>query len=127
MSNSRPAVDRFDHLFLATAKFDALLAFYNEVLGWAVVTQWGSKKEGRGVVLSGGGIKLVLAEKHAGDPGPHPQVYLDIHDVDTRFRMIPKGDHVVAKPEDTHWGTRRFVVRDPDGNLIAFEERKRGG
>lgn len=127
MSNSRPAVDRFDHLFIATAKYDALLEFYHTVLGWAVVTQWGSKQEGRGAVLSGGGIKLVLAEKDEDDRGPHPQVYLDIHNVDTRFKMMPPGDHVVVRPEATHWGTRRFVVRDPDGNLIAFEEHKRGG
>ena len=25
-------------------------------------------------------------------------------------------------PEPTHWGTRWFVARDPDGNLIAFEQ-----
>jgi hypothetical protein len=25
--------------------------------------------------------------------------------------------------EATHWGTRWFVVRDPDGNLVAFEQR----
>jgi hypothetical protein len=30
---------------------------------------------------------------------------------------------VVVKPEATHWGTRWFVVRDPDGNLIAYEQR----
>jgi uncharacterized glyoxalase superfamily protein PhnB len=29
---------------------------------------------------------------------------------------------VVAPPGPTHWGTRWFVVRDPDGNTIAFEE-----
>ena len=51
-----------------------------------------------------------------------PNVHLDIHDIDARFKMLPKGEHVVVKPEATHWGTRWFVVRDPDGNLIAFEE-----
>jgi uncharacterized glyoxalase superfamily protein PhnB len=57
-----------------------------------------------------------------------PNVHLDIHDVDARFSKIPKGAHVVKEPEETHWGTRWFVVRDPDGNLIAFEEvHGRGG
>jgi uncharacterized glyoxalase superfamily protein PhnB len=55
-------------------------------------------------------------------------VHLDIHDLDARFKALPKGVDVVTKPEKTHWGTRWFVVRDPDGNLIAFEElRPRGG
>lgn len=26
------------------------------------------------------------------------------------------------RPELTHWGTRWFVARDPDGNLLAFEQ-----
>ena len=49
-------------------------------------------------------------------------MHLDIHDVEQRFRKIGAGGHVVAKPEDTPWGTRWFVLRDPDGNLIAFEQ-----
>ena len=49
-------------------------------------------------------------------------MHLDIHDIDERFRVLPKGTHVVIEPQSTHWGTRWFVVRDPDGNLIAFEE-----
>jgi uncharacterized glyoxalase superfamily protein PhnB len=55
-------------------------------------------------------------------------MHLDIHDIDARFRALPKGAHVVSEPAQTHWGTRWFVVRDPDGNLIAFEElHGRGG
>jgi uncharacterized glyoxalase superfamily protein PhnB len=29
---------------------------------------------------------------------------------------------VVVRPEQTHWGMRWFVVKDPDGNLLAFEQ-----
>ena len=54
------AADHFDHLFVQPAAFDAALAFYRDVLGWAL---------------------------------------------------------------EFAWGTRWFVVRDPDGNLIAFEQR----
>ena len=31
---------------------------------------------------------------------------------------------VVVRPEATHWGTRWFVVADPDGNLIAYNQRR---
>ncbi len=134
MSNSRPSIDRFDHLLIAPSAFDKSLAFYRDVLGWAVVTTWGNPGEQSGAVLSGGGIKLVLAEQHAttdkprsqGVNGTRPNMHLDIHDVNMRFRVLPKGEHVVVEPEPTHWGTRWFVVRDPDGNLIAFEEHPRG-
>ncbi|HXZ49892.1 MAG TPA: VOC family protein [Usitatibacter sp.] len=119
--------DRFHHLFIAPKDFEASLAFYRDVLGWTVTRTWGGNGSGHGALLSGGGIELVLATPSTG--GRHaPTVHLDIHDIDARFRELPKGKHVVTKPEATPWGTRWFVVRDPDGNLIAFEEvRPRGG
>ena len=119
--------DRFHHLFIRPADFDASLAFYRDVLGWTVDHTWGGQGKERGAMLSGGGTKVVIAERDAestikGSDGSRPNVHLDIHDIDARFRSIPKGKHVVVEPEATHWGTRWFVVRDPDGNLIAFEE-----
>jgi catechol 2,3-dioxygenase-like lactoylglutathione lyase family enzyme len=119
--------DRFHHLFIRPVDFEASLAFYRDVLGWSVGTTWGGNGKERGAVLSGGGVKVVIAERPAessagGGDLARPQVHLDIHDIDARFRSLPKGVHVVIEPEPTSWGTRWFVVRDPDGNLIAFEE-----
>jgi catechol 2,3-dioxygenase-like lactoylglutathione lyase family enzyme len=119
--------DRFHHLFIKPADFEASLAFYRDVLGWSVTETWGGNGNSRGSVLSGGGMKVVLSERVAeakpnGAEDARPNVHLDIHDIDARFRSLPKGEHVVVEPQSTHWGTRWFVVRDPDGNLIAFEE-----
>ncbi len=121
-------IDRFHHLFITPDDFDASLAFYRDVLGWSVTDTWGGNGSGRGVAVSGGGVKVVIAEKTSvgkADGGlgtARPNVHLDIHDIDKRFGKLPKGAHVVREPEETHWGTRWFVVKDPDGNLIAFEE-----
>ena len=127
-------IDRFHHLFISPGDFEASLAFYRDVLGWTVTETWGGNGADRGAILSGGGVKVVIAQRSApgsadgGHDAPKPNVHLDIHDVDARFRKMPKGEHVVKEPEATHWGTRWFVVRDPDGNLIAFEEvHPRGG
>lgn len=126
--------DRFHHLLIAPKDYEASLAFYRDVLGWSITRTWGGAGEGRGAVLSSGGMKMVIAERSSeGGADDHlgeirPNVHLDIHDVDARFRALPKGTHVVREPERTPWGTRWFVVRDPDGNLIAFEElRGHGG
>lgn len=117
-------IDRFDHLFIAPQDFDASLAFYRDVLGWKVIASWEDDDKARGAVLSGGGVKVVIAESHRGttDEDRGPNLHLDIHNVDARFKKIPPGAHVKVAPEDTHWGTRWFVVSDPDGNLIAFEQ-----
>ena len=118
--------DRFHHLYIAPKDFEASLAFYRDALGWAVTRTWGGNGSGRGMVLSGGGIEVVLAEM-PGETRKVPRIHLDIHDIDARFRKLPPHTDVVTAPEATPWGTRWFVVRDPDGNLIAFEEvRPRG-
>ena len=120
--------DRFHHMLINPTDFEASLAFYRDVLGWSVTESWGGQGRGRGVSLSGGGMKVVLAEDTApgaADQGlgmARPNIHLDIHDIDARFRSLPQGTHVVRSPEETPWGTRWFVVRDPDGNLIAFED-----
>jgi catechol 2,3-dioxygenase-like lactoylglutathione lyase family enzyme len=118
-------IDRFHHLFINPADYDGSVAFYRDVLGWSVTRSWGGNGERRGSVLSGGGVKVVVAERD-GD-GLQPSVHLDIHDVDARFSKLPKGTHVVREPEETPWGTRWFVVQDPDGTVIAFEEVHRRG
>jgi catechol 2,3-dioxygenase-like lactoylglutathione lyase family enzyme len=121
-------IDRFDHLFYYVSDFERSLVFYRDTLGWSVVSLWGEAAGERGAVLSSGALKVVLAQHPlerglaVGQPG-RANVHLDIHDVDKRFQVLPQGDHVVVPPQDTHWGTRWFVVRDPDGNLIAFEEQ----
>jgi catechol 2,3-dioxygenase-like lactoylglutathione lyase family enzyme len=121
-------IDRFDHLHIQPDDFDRSLAFYRDTLGWSVVSSWGEAGSGRGAVLSGGAIKLVLAERsrYPATPSPNrPAIHLDIHDIDKRFSTLPPGDHVLVKPCASERGTRWFVVRDPDGNLIAFEEMNR--
>lgn len=121
-------IDRFHHLYITPDDFDRSLEFYRDVMGWTVSETWGGKGQPRGAALSGGGVKVVLGERSAESPGDdglgtaRPNVHLDIHDLEKRFAKLPKGSHVVRQPEATHWGTRWFVVKDPDGNLIAFEQ-----
>jgi catechol 2,3-dioxygenase-like lactoylglutathione lyase family enzyme len=124
-------IDRFDHLHLFPSDFDKSLAFYRDTLGWSVVEMSGEAASGRSAVLSGGAMKVVLTEGRAnGRIGANTrlEIHLDIHDIDKRFSAMPAGDHVVVPPGKRDRATHRFVVRDPDGNLIAFEEidRRRG-
>ena len=122
--------DRFDHLFVAPSDFDRAVAFYRDALGWRPVASWGGGNEPRGTVLDGGGIEIVLAEQHATDDhswshginGQRPTIHLVVDDLDDRFAALASTAQVIVAPEETHWGTRWFVVKDPDGNLIAYEQ-----
>jgi catechol 2,3-dioxygenase-like lactoylglutathione lyase family enzyme len=123
--------DRFDHLFIAPADFDRAVAFYRDSLGWRLTASWGGENEPRGTILNGGGVEIVLAERHPakdhswsqGINGHRPTVHLLVENLDDRFRELASKAEVVVKPEATHWDTRWFVVKDPDGNLIAYEQR----
>lgn len=122
-------IDRFDHLVIRPADFGRSLAFYRDTLGWPVVAQWGNDGEPRCAVLSGGAVKVVLVERKMGEVlDGRMELRLDIHDVERRFRSIPAGSHVISAPGERSPDSREFVVVDPDGNRIAFEEvhRSRG-
>ena len=122
--------DRFDHLFIAPADFDRAVAFYRDSLAWSPVADWGGEGEPRGIILDGGGMEIVLAERHDADDhswsdgmnGHRPTLHLTVDDLDQRFSELASVAKVVVGPEATHWGTRWFVVADPDGNLIAYEQ-----
>jgi catechol 2,3-dioxygenase-like lactoylglutathione lyase family enzyme len=126
------ANDRFDHVFVEPTSFDRSLAFYRDALGWSERFSWGGNGEPRGVCLaSAGGAAIVLAEPHPaadhskshGINGTRPTLHLMVDDVDVRHAELAAKGAALFAPEATHWGTRWFVARDPDGNLIAFEQR----
>jgi uncharacterized glyoxalase superfamily protein PhnB len=124
--------DRFDHLFVEPLSFDAAVSFYRDQLGWQELFSWGGPEEPRGVGLSGGGVSIVLAERHPaadhskshGIHGHRPTIHLAVADLDARHAGLAAKGLPLFPPEDTHWGTRWFVVRDPDGNLIAYEQAR---
>ncbi len=132
--------DRFDHLFISPRDYDASVAFYVEKLGWEVSETWQSEEGTRCCELSSSGVKLVLAERStsSGRGASHPwdanesgagadgrlMLHLDIHNLQKRFDQVPRGEHVVRQPEPQKIGPDWFVLKDPDGNLIAFNDRR---
>jgi len=122
--------DRFDHLFVQPGAFDASLAFYRDTLGWPLLFDWGGDVQPRGAALGTDAMRIVIAEAHPatdhskshGINGTRPTLHLRVDDLDARYAQIAPSGAALFAPEATHWGTRWFVARDPDGNLIAFEQ-----
>ncbi|MGZ3693010.1 MAG: VOC family protein [Bdellovibrionota bacterium] len=129
-------MEKFDHLFVQPIDFGKSFAFYTEALGWKVGYSHGDAKDaGRLAYLHYGEFKMVLAEDHdSADPSTKPAVYktkgkislhFDTPDVDETFKKIKPGSHVITAPENTHWGTRWFLVEDPDGNQFGWQGPKK--
>jgi uncharacterized glyoxalase superfamily protein PhnB len=123
--------DRFDHVFIQPSSFDSSLAFYRDGLGWQIQYAWGQPGEPRGACLSGGAMSVVIAEDHPADDkskshginGVRPTIHIAVEDVHARYVEVSKFGRVLFPPQATHWGTVWFVAQDPDGNLLAFEQK----
>ena len=124
------SADRFDHVFVQPGSFDESLAFYRDSLGWPVLFAWGGQGEPRGICLGSEAMRIVMAEPHPADDrskthginGTRPTVHLRVINIDQRYADLAASGAALFAPEQTHWGTRWFVAKDPDGNLIAFEQ-----
>ena len=69
------------------------------------------------------GAPLGLSPHVAGsmfDTGP-AVVYISLDDVDATYaRAVAAGGDVLMAPTDQDYGSRDFVVRDPEGNVWCF-------
>ena len=125
------STDRFDHIFIEPSNFDASLAFYRDTLGWKVQFAWGETGSPRGAGLNSGQMMVVLAEDHLADDktkshginGTRPTVHLAVEDIEARYAEVSRSGKALFPPQVNQWGTKWFVAKDPDGNLIAFEQR----
>jgi len=53
-------------------------------------------------------------------PGSGTRVTFEVADVDAWWDRVAPGTEVLEPLYDTPYGTRRFTIRDPDGNELGF-------
>lgn len=125
-------MEKFNYLFIQPRDWTQSFQFYTEILGWKVTNKFGEASEAsRFANISYGEFNMILAEDHdLTEPSKKKATYLtkgkiSLHfrtdDVDSTFAKVSDGPHIVVYPENTHWGTRWFVVEDPDGNQFAWQ------
>ena len=126
-------MEKFAHLFIQPRDYSKSLHFFTETLGWKVTRSFGDSSDaGRLSYISyGSDFSMVLAEDHdTSDPAKKPEIYttkgrislqFQTENVDASFAKIKDGTHVVVRPENNHWGSRWFMVEDPDGNQFGWQ------
>lgn len=115
---------RIDHAYVETRTFDRTLSFW-KALGFDVRQSWGGAGH-RAAIVQRGDSRIVLAECAPTDAPQRATVHFDAPDLDAVAAAAGAARDLVdvATPlADTHWGTKWLRVRDPDGNLWAFEKR----
>ena len=97
------------------------LKFYVEGLGFTI--DWKHQFEPGYplfIRLTRAGQTIFLTE-HTGDCQVGGAVYFIVPDADRCFsEFTGRGITATDQPRNTTWGTREFVVTDPDGNRLRF-------
>ena len=114
---------------IVSGRFVETWNFYCVHLGFRTVTECGVYVQ----LAHPSGAQIAVLQ-HELD-GPSPELInatdgrgfwlnVDVPDADAEFaRLQSAGLEIVAAPEDKPWGDRMFVVRDPNGVLIALSHR----
>jgi catechol 2,3-dioxygenase-like lactoylglutathione lyase family enzyme len=121
-------------VILAVADVDRSLAFYRDLLGFAVDALYDDPPYAS---LSRAGMRLSLAEQgHPAEDRPgvsmsapaDPAVadavlVLEVADcLAVHEELVARGAPMLAPPYSPPWGGHRFFVRDPDGFLLEVEQ-----
>ena len=97
------------------------LRFYTEVLGFRVETSHGEPLSFALLHADDTGLALVRSEHPA--VAAFAAVYFTVQGVDGLLSRCEAAGATIAVPLTTHpWGHRDFVVKDPDGHLLAIGE-----
>ena len=106
----------------------ALIRFLVDVAGFEETVVYGEGDLVHHAQLSwplGGGIMLGSARNDPDDRWPiRPGTfgcYVVVDDPDALFERVRAGGaEIVEKPRDTDYGSRDFIIRDPEGNRWSF-------
>jgi lactoylglutathione lyase len=109
------------------------LAWYRDVLGFAVKERWEDAGKLLGVEVAAGDVSFMLGQddwKKGRNrvKGEGVRIYCTTgQDVDRLAEGIKtRGGTLLQEPADQPWGTRSFAVEDPDGFKITIaSESKR--
>jgi predicted enzyme related to lactoylglutathione lyase len=99
------------------ANLDKAMHFYEDILGFEpdsyfAPTHWQSYKCQEGVFFAIGEA-----------PGSTSETSFTVENIEAFWLQIKDKVEVVNPLEKTPWGTYRFVIKDPDGYLIAFSQK----
>ena len=111
--------DGIEAVFLETHNWGQAARFF-QALGYELEFE---TDHNSGQLRNGDGPSVFIAEVPA-DHQPEVRLVFGVPDADA-FPAAAEVE-VVSPFEDTHWGTKQMVVRDPDGRLWNLQAPGRG-
>ena len=105
------------------------IAFYRDVLGFIIGDEWREKGALLGVELHAGAVTFMLSQDDFAkgrdrQKGVGTRFYCSTaQDID-RFagQIRERGGVLDQEPKDMPWGARVFMISDPDGFKLTFQQ-----
>ncbi len=115
---------------LVVRDLDKSLAFYRDVLGFALKTTVPDAAPYVFAWLERGGVTVFLNDlktvEHdnpaAAKPGASVTLFITVEGIDELFETVKGQAPVVMQPVDQFYGMREFAVTDPDGIVVIFAQ-----
>ena len=102
-------------------------AAWYETIGFTLLESFGDGGEGASfAILSAGNTRLMLNQGGRPSTAARREVdlYVDTERVDQLFASLRDRVEVVAGLDDTDYGMREFIIRDPNGFWITFGQNR---
>ena len=82
-------------------------------------------------IVALGGFEIILVSMRAdeefagdalaGDKGKGVYIYISVDNADAAYmKLVQNGIQPHTEPRNWQWGTREFIVKDPDGYKLCF-------
>jgi catechol 2,3-dioxygenase-like lactoylglutathione lyase family enzyme len=111
---------------LGTNRFEAMVSFYAERLGFGEIDRW-DQADGRAVFFQLPGLLLEIVDNDReqnplmlGASLDRVGLVIEVENIDEVRDLL---DIETPIPQTASWGARLFQLRDPDGLPVTFLER----
>ena len=109
------------------------IAFYQEILGFAVVVSVPSQEGGlQFAILAKDNLTIMVQEKNnlmkeypalkTEKLQPSVTLYITVDELDTLYNEMEKSYSINTKMHTSFYGTREFAITDVDGYVLTFAE-----
>lgn len=107
---------RLEHVRANVSDLQRSVTWYTEVLGFEVEAFWPPEQPNYAHFRAGSGATFAVMEAE----GNGGRFNFTVDDPDALWHTLSGRVEVVEELFDTAYGTRKFTIRDPDGNELGF-------
>lgn len=111
------------HFVFEAEDYDKTVAFYRDALELPIVEGWDRGADRGRMFQAASGIVEVVSEAGGLRGWKKQGIVIEVEGIDAVYeRLREKGVAIELELAERPWGTREFVLLDPDGNAVTFFE-----